>query len=160
MPNKKHDKKSKLKSKGKRANQAEKDFKSEIKAAAKARKTEEKAMKKAAKKARDIEKKAIKASEKAEHMAKSVTKKRIKKQTKLKYERHMNREEAVHYFFSLITGLKKGSMQFNQGKDTVVITPSDLVDVQIKAETKGKMEKITFEIAWLANKSRDISISS
>ena len=72
----------------------------------------------------------------------------------------MNREDAVHYFLSLITGLKKGHLEFNQGKDTVVITPSELIDVEIKAEAKGKMEKVTFEMAWLTNNTRNISISS
>ncbi|MCG6938719.1 MAG: amphi-Trp domain-containing protein [Gammaproteobacteria bacterium] len=159
MSDKKHDKKSKQKSRAssKREGQAENDFKAELKAVTKARKKEAKAMKQAAKK---LEKKAKKATQKAVHMAESVSKKRIKNQTKIQYERHMNREEAVHYFISLITGLKKGNLQFNQGKDTVVITPAELVDVEIKAETKGKMEKVTFEMAWLANKSRDISIST
>jgi amphi-Trp domain-containing protein len=51
-------------------------------------------------------------------------------------------------------------VQFKQGKDTVIITPSELVDVDIKAETKGKMEKVTFEITWLTDSTQDISISS
>lgn len=72
----------------------------------------------------------------------------------------MKREEAVTYFTSLIAGLKKGTIQFKQGKDTVVLSPGDLVDVEIKAETKGREEKVTVEISWLTTSVKDISISS
>ena len=139
--------------KSKEEKQAEKIFKAEKKAS-------EKARKKALSKARDKEKKARKAAKKAKQMAKKNTKKREKEQTKIKYKRRMEREEAVSYFTSLISGLKKGSVQFKQGKDTVVLTPSDLVDVDIKALTKGKREKVTFEISWLTTQAQDISISS
>jgi len=123
-------------------------------------KAERIAIDKAAKKAKEIEKKAKKVAEKAKEMAKKASKKREKHETKIKYERRMKREEAVTYFTSLINGLEKGTVQFKQGKDTVIITPSELVDVEIKAETKGKMEKVTFEITWLTTSSQDISISS
>ena len=93
-------------------------------------------------------------------MAKKAAKKREKHKSKIKYQRRMKREEAVTYFTSLIAGLEKGTVQFKQGKDTVIITPSELVDVDIKAETKGKMEKVTFEITWLTDSTQDISISS
>jgi len=147
MSDKSDDKKSKSKSREKM--QAEKISKAEKKAG-----------EKAARKARKIEKKARKASEKAKQMAKRAAKKREKKETKIKYERRMKREEAVTYFTSLITGLEKGTIQFKQGKDTVVITPAELVNVEIKAQTKGKREKVTFEMSWHTTNAQDISISS
>jgi amphi-Trp domain-containing protein len=147
MTDKVKDKKSKTKSK-------------EEKQAEKVSRAEKKAREKAVSKARKIEKKARKASKKAKKMAKKNLKKREKKQTIIKYERQMEREDAVTYFTSLVSGLKKGAIQFKQGKDAVVITPSDLVDVEIKAQTKGRREKVMFEISWLSTKNQGISISS
>lgn len=161
MSDKKHDKKAKLKSKMKPDNQSGKDSPSGKKVSAKAKKLEEKAIVKAAKKKiKAIDKQLRKAAEKEAKMARSVSEKMMKKQAKINYERHMTRTEAVHYFVSLILGLDNGNLQLGQGKDTIVIRPAELVDVEIKAETKGKMEKISFEMAWLAVKSSDISISS
>ena len=160
MSDKKREKKIKSKSGNKAGNFVDKDFMTEIEAAVKTRMREEKEMKLADKKARDMEKKMKKALKKEAKMASSVSGKRIKKQKKLHYERQMNREEAVHYFISLISGLKNGNLHFSQGKNAVVITPAELVDVEIKAESKGKMEKITFEMAWFANSSGDMSITS
>ena len=152
-PDKSTDKKTKGKSstkvKSKEAQQAKKASKAEIKA-----------MKKAESDAKKIENKAKKAAEKAKEMAKKTSKKREKEHKKIKYERRMKREEAVTYFSSLIAGLEKGTVQFKQGKDTVSLNPGDLVDVEIKAETKGREEKVTFEISWLATSTKDISISS
>ena len=141
--------KSGSKAKSKEALQAEKISKAEIKA-----------LEKAASKAKEIEKKAKKAAEKAKEMARNKSKKREKEHKKIKYERRMKREEAVTYFTSLIAGIEKGTVQFKQGKDTVVLNPGDLVDVEIKAETKGREEKVTFEISWLTTSAQDISISS
>jgi amphi-Trp domain-containing protein len=93
-------------------------------------------------------------------MARKTSKKREKEHKKIKYERRMEREEAVTYFTSLIAGLEKGTVQFKQGKHTVALSPGDLVDVEIKAETKGCEEKVTFEISWLTTSAQDISISS
>jgi len=142
-------KKSKKSAKSKEEIQAEKVTKAELKA-----------NEKATKKAKEKEKKAKKSSEKAKQMAKSKSKKREKETTKIQYERRMKREEAVTYFTSLISGLEKGTVQFKQGKETVIMTPSELVDVEIKARTKGNMEKVTFELSWLTTKAQDISISS
>ena len=101
-----------------------------------------------------------KATEKEARMAKSVSKKLALKKTNIKYERHMNREEAVHYFISLVSGMKNGVLQFNHGKETVVVTPAEQMSIEIKVKTHGKMQKVAFEMSWLAAESDDISISS
>jgi amphi-Trp domain-containing protein len=161
MPDKSSDKKTKGKSAIKTKSKTEPKTKSkEDLQAEKLSKAEIKAIEKAASKAREIEKKAKKAAEKAKEMARDTSKKREKEHKKIKYERRMKREEAVTYFTSLIAGLEKGTVQFKQGKDTVVLNPCDLVDVEIKAETKGREEKVTFEISWLTTSAQDISISS
>jgi len=153
IPNKISDKKTKgkatIKTKPKKSPQVNKLSKAEIKEA-----------EKAAEKAKKTEKKAKKAEEKAKAMAKSTSKKREKEHKKIKYERRMEREEAVTYFTSLIEGLEKGTVQFKQGKNTMVLNPCDLVDVTIKAETMGREEKVNFEISWLTTSAQDISISS
>lgn len=124
----------------------------------------EKAKAKSAKKAKEIaaraRKAAEKAAEKAKEMAQKEQKKIEKQHAKIKYDRRMQREEAVTYFTSLIAGIEKGGVQFKQANKSLVLAPSDQVDVEIKAEIKGRKEKVTFEISWVTTNAKDISISS
>jgi len=121
---------------------------------------EKETKKKAEKQARDKAKLAKKASEKARKLTKEKIKKHDKNTSKIVYESRMQRLEAVNYFDALISGLKKGSVQFKQGDETVVVTPSELDAVEIVAKTKGRKERVTFELSWISEKASDISISS
>jgi amphi-Trp domain-containing protein len=108
--------------------------------------------------------KAAQGDKKKDEKKKSKDKKKSKSSgvasAEIDYESRMNREEAVAYFEALVAGLKQGSVRFKQGEETVVIRPSDLVDVEIKARSSGRKEKVRFEISWLSEYSGKMSITS
>ena len=151
-----------------KAEQADKSAKKEAKkvkkeAEAKAKdlaKKEKEAKKKAESQAKKKAKLAKKAAEKSQKLAKEKLKKQGKDKSKIVYESRMQRLEAVNYFDALASGLKKGSVIFKQGNDIVAVSPSELVDVEIHARSKGRKERVTFELSWVSDKASDISISS
>ena len=151
-----------------KAEQADKAAKKEAKkvkkeAEAKAKdlaKKQKEAKKKAESQAKKKAKLAKKAAEKSQKLAKEKLKKQGKDKSKIVYESRMQRLEAVNYFDALASGLKKGSVIFKQGNDIVAVSPSELVDVEIHARSKGRKERVTFELSWVSDKASDISISS
>lgn len=50
--------------------------------------------------------------------------KKNKKKTKVKFKSVMLREEAISYFEAIVAGLKRGSIQFRQGDETVELKPT------------------------------------
>ena len=71
-----------------------------------------------------------------------------KKKPKISFEHEMATEEAVAYFEAVIAGLRKGAVQFRRGEQQLDLTPADTVQVKVKASSKGKKEKVEFELSW------------
>ena len=158
-------KKAKAEQADKAAKKESKKVKKEAEAKAKdLAKKEKEAKKKAESQAKKKAKLAKKAAEKSQKLAKEKLKKqgkdKSKDKSKIVYESRMQRLEAVNYFDALASGLKKGSVIFKQGNDIVAVSPSELVDVEIHARSKGRKERVTFELSWVSDKASDISISS
>ncbi len=116
--------------------------------------------KRAEKQARDKARLTKKASDKARKAARKKTGKQGKDKSKIVYQSSMQRLEAVNYFDALTVGLKKGSVQFKQGDNTIIVTPPETVDVEIHASKKGRKETVTFELSWVSEKTSDLLISS
>ena len=127
-----------------------------------AKKDAEKKTQKDKKKSKKLLKRLEKAAkgDKSKDKAKKKSHSSGKVNAEIDYESRMNREEAVAYFDALVAGLKQGSVRFKQGDETVVIRPAELVDVEIKARSSGRKEKVRFEISWLSEYSGKMSITS
>jgi len=78
---------------------------------------------------------------------------------KTRFEGLLSRDEAVAYFESIVQGLKKGTIQFKQGDDTLVLTPSSHVGVSIKASRKGEKQKVSFKLNWRSAPESDLAIT-
>jgi len=115
---------------------------------------------KADKMARAKAERAEKSAEKARKQAEKLAKKKTRSKAKVNFESRMPREEAVAYFEALIIGIKKGTVQFKQGKESVAINPSDVIDVNFKARTKGLEQRVTFELSWRAKEDGNFSVTS
>ncbi len=70
------------------------------------------------------------------------------KKTKVSFDAHMGREEAVSYFEAIVAGLKSGTIQFRQGEESLTLDVGDQVAVAVKAQRKGEKGKVTFELSW------------
>lgn len=80
--------------------------------------------------------------------------------SKVKFESFMPREEAVAYFEAIVTGLKKGRIQFKQGEATLALDPPAYLDISVKASRKEGREKIFFELGWRTDETSELTISS
>ncbi|NVB43385.1 amphi-Trp domain-containing protein [Pseudenhygromyxa sp. WMMC2535] len=70
------------------------------------------------------------------------------KKVKVDFEASMPRAEAVSYFEAIIGGLKSGRLEFRQEGDTLVLSPPDQLEIEVKASRKGDKGKVVFEIEW------------
>ncbi len=120
--------------------EAEKAEKAAEKAARKAQKAHEKTVAREARKAAEAEDAALTAS------------------GKLRFESPVGRDEVAAYFEAIVDGLRKGSLQFRQGEQSLILSPPDRVEIGVKVERKGGREKLRFEIDWRTDEPEDLSI--
>jgi len=133
----------------------ESDGSEESKAARKAAKEAVKAAEKAARKAQKAHEKTVarearKAAE-AEDAAHTAS-------GKLRFESPVGRDEVAAYFEAIVEGLRKGSLLFRQGEQSLILSPPDRVEIGVKVERKGGREKLQFEIEWRTDEPEDLSI--
>ena len=68
---------------------------------------------------------------------------------KLNFKKSSSRDEAVTYFQAIIDGIKKGSIEFKQEGESLMLHPARDLSLEIKASAKGDNEKVTFKISWI-----------
>lgn len=71
------------------------------------------------------------------------------------FESYQDAETIVKYLESLIDGLQKGELTLTSGKNQIVLKPSNLMEVSIKARVKGEKNKLTIKIAWKEDKLQE-----
>lgn len=79
------------------------------------------------------------------------------KKLKINYEATMPRDEAVSYFEAIVGGLRSGRLEFKQDGDSLILSPPDQLEIEVKAQSKGDKAKIVFEIAWSDRQALEIS---
>ena len=52
------------------------------------------------------------------------------------------------YFNTLIEGLEKGKIIFTSEKDSVLLTPAEMIRLSIKTKKKSGKSKLTIELIW------------
>ena len=128
-----------------------------------------KAARKAAKEASEAEKAAEKAARKARKPHEKTVAREARKAAdaeeaarhesgKLRFESPVGRDEVAAYFEAIVEGLRKGSLQFRQGEDALILSPPDRVEIEVKVERKSGREKLSFEIEWRTDEPEDLSI--
>ena len=118
-------------------------------------------------------KEAMKAAEKAARKAQKAHEKTVAREArkaaeaedtahtasgKLRFESPVGRDEVAAYFEAIVEGLRKGSLLFRQGEQSLILSPPDRVEIGVKVERKGGREKLQFEIEWRTDEPEDLSI--
>ena len=67
---------------------------------------------------------------------------------KVNFKKSSTRDESVAYFQAIINGIKKGAIEFKQEEESIKLSPSQELSVEVKASSKGDKEKVTFKISW------------
>lgn len=79
---------------------------------------------------------------------------------KVSFASAMPREEAISYFESIVSGLKRGAVHLKQEEETIILNPSPQIDVEVKAVSKREKEKISFKMSWRNPSGSELDISS
>lgn len=80
--------------------------------------------------------------------------------TSVRFDSSMTLDEAVSYFEAIVSGLKKGTINFKQGENTITLMPPAHLDVEVRARKKRDKEKISFELSWRTPSESDLQITS
>ena len=64
------------------------------------------------------------------------------------HESIQDRQSIRQYFNMLIEGLEKGRIIFTSEKDTVLLTPAEMIRFSIKTKKKSGKSKLTIKLAW------------
>ena len=80
------------------------------------------------------------------------------KSRKLRFENELDRKEVASYLEAITKGLRKGSIHFRQGEDTVELSPDDRVTLSVKVSSKGDAQRLSFEVEWDGTTSPELAI--
>jgi len=64
------------------------------------------------------------------------------------HESIQDRQSIRQYFISLIEGLEKGSITFTSEKDSVHLTPAEMMHLSIRTKKKSGKSKLTIKLSW------------
>jgi amphi-Trp domain-containing protein len=64
------------------------------------------------------------------------------------HESIQDRQSIRQYLNTLIEGIEKGSIIFISEKDTVQLTPAEMIRLSIKTKKKSGKSKLTVKLAW------------
>lgn len=117
-------------------------------------------MAKAKKTGKPVKKKTVKKVKAEKAKPKKAASDSSSEKARVKFESTMPRLEAVAYFEAIVAGLRKGAVKFKQGDDAISLSPSDQLEVEVKAQRKRNKENVCFEITWQTTDETDLTISS
>ncbi|MFZ3046182.1 MAG: amphi-Trp domain-containing protein [Desulfatirhabdiaceae bacterium] len=67
---------------------------------------------------------------------------------KFDHESIQDRQSIQQYFNTLIDGLEKGRIIFASGKDSLLLTPAELIRFSVKTKKKQGKSKLTIKLVW------------
>lgn len=79
---------------------------------------------------------------------------------KLKIDSVMPLDQVISKLDELATSLKNGSLRIQLGQETMQLTPSGVVDFEMKVSKKKDKEKVSLEISWEADQNQAMQISA
>lgn len=66
----------------------------------------------------------------------------------IEIEESMSREQAADFFRMLANGLQSGSIELKSGEETLTLSPTDMISVEIEAKQKKDKSKFSMEMSW------------
>lgn len=85
---------------------------------------------------------------------------------KFDYEAIQDRQTIGQYLSAVMEGIEKGKLVFSSEKEQILLVPTELIRVAVKAKRKPGKSKITIKLSWndfpgtlLRDKDHGIQIS-
>lgn len=69
----------------------------------------------------------------------------------IEIEETMTKEQAADFFRMLAYGLQSGSLELKNGEETMTLSPTDMISVEIEAKQKKDKSKFSLEMSWRLN---------
>ncbi len=66
----------------------------------------------------------------------------------IEIEETMTKEQAADFFRMLANGLQSGSIDLKSGEETLTLSPTDMISVEIDAKQKKDKSKFSMEMSW------------
>lgn len=66
----------------------------------------------------------------------------------IEIEETMNREQVATFFRMLANGLQSGTLDLKNDKESLTLSPSDMISVEIGAKQKKDKSKFSLEMSW------------
>ncbi len=79
---------------------------------------------------------------------------------KLKIDSIMPLDQVIGKLEELVGSLKNGSLNIQFGQETMQLTPSGVVDFEMKVSKKKDKEKLSLEICWEPDQDQAMQIST
>ncbi|MES9995695.1 amphi-Trp domain-containing protein [Desulfovibrio aminophilus] len=73
-----------------------------------------------------------------------------KEKCKVSIDQYVEVKQVVAYLEDLVRGLKAGSIMVQHGEESVVLTPPDMVEMEVEAKQKKDKSKFALELSWRA----------
>ncbi len=64
------------------------------------------------------------------------------------HESIQDRQSIRNYLITLIEGLEKGRIVFTSEKNSVLLTPAEMIRLSIKTKKKSGKSKLTIKLSW------------
>ncbi|WP_051294735.1 amphi-Trp domain-containing protein [Maridesulfovibrio bastinii] len=72
----------------------------------------------------------------------------MSKGNKLEFKQTLEFKEAVSYLEALLESFKSGTIVVQKGAEAITLTPSETIEIEIKARDKKDKGKFSMEISW------------
>ncbi|WP_321402195.1 amphi-Trp domain-containing protein [Maridesulfovibrio sp.] len=81
--------------------------------------------------------------------------------TKVSLKKKVGQEEAITILEDILKGFKAGNMIIQNGEESATLIPSDKINMEIKAKTNKRKNKLSIKLSWkdLPCEAEDFSIT-
>ena len=76
-----------------------------------------------------------------------------KEKKAIEIEETMTKDQAADFFRMLANGLQSGNLELKNGEETLTLSPTDMISVEIEAKQKKDKSKFSMEMSWRLNAS-------
>ena len=70
------------------------------------------------------------------------------KKAEVSFEGTMTLDKVLSYLEEVTASLRAGSLRVEKGVDSVVLTPADVLTLEVKAKVKKDKQSLQLELAW------------
>lgn len=79
-----------------------------------------------------------------------------KKNAHFEHESLQDKDAIISYLKAITDGFKKGTIEFSDEEDEILLKPEKLANLRIKASQSKKGQELRIKINWSSDKNKDL----